>query len=56
VQENKEQTAQAKHEQKSYSDDLHHPTEVTAELTKQEGAEPAAQLNSKEKKSDREAA
>jgi len=55
-QNNTEQAAQDKHEQKSDSDDLHHPTEVTAELPKQEGAEPAAQLSSKEKKSDREAA
>ena len=53
---NKEQAAQDKHEQKSDSDDFQHPTEVTAELPKQEGAEPAAQLSSKEKKSDREAA
>lgn len=55
-QENKEQAAEAKHEPKSDSDDFHHPTEVTAELAEQEGAEPAAQLNSKEKKSDQEAA
>lgn len=52
----KEQATQNKPEQKSNSDDLHHPTEVTAPLAKQEGAEPAAQLNSKEKKSDQEAA
>jgi len=51
-----EQAAQAKCEGKSDLDDFHHPTEVTAELAKQEGAEPAAQLNSKEKKSDQEAA
>ncbi len=51
-----EQAAQAKREGKSDLDDFHHPTEVTAELAKQEGAEPAAQLNSKEKKSDQEAA
>jgi hypothetical protein len=56
VQENKVQAPQDKHEQKSDSDDFQHPTEVTAELAKQEGAGPAAQLNSKEKKSDQEAA
>jgi hypothetical protein len=54
AQSNKEQTAQAKDEEKS--DPIHHPTEVTAELAKQEGAEPAAQFNSKEKKNDQEAA
>ena len=53
---NNEQAAEAKHEQKSDSDDLHHPTEVTEPLAQQEGAEPAAQLNSKEKKNDQEAA
>jgi hypothetical protein len=53
---NKEQAAEAKHEPKSDSDDFQHPTEVTAPLAEQEGAEPAAQLNSKEKKSDQEAA
>jgi hypothetical protein len=55
-QRNKEQVARDKDEQKYDADDFHHPTEVTAELAKQEGAEPAAQLNSKEKKSDQEAA
>lgn len=53
---NNEQAAEATHATKSDSDDFHHPTEVTAELAKQQGAEPAAQLNSKEKKSDQEAA
>jgi hypothetical protein len=47
--------AKDKHEQKS-EDDFHHPTEVTAPLAKQEGAEPAAQLDSKEKKNEKEAA
>jgi hypothetical protein len=51
---NKEPAGQ--HEQKSDSEDLHHPTEVTAPLAAQEGAEPAAQLNSEEKKGDQEAA
>jgi hypothetical protein len=47
-----EQAAQDKHEQKS--DSVHHPTEVSAPLAEQEGAEPAAKLDSKEK--DQEAA
>ncbi len=47
-----EQTAQDKPEQKS--DSVHHPTEVSAPLAEQEGAEPAAKLDSKEK--DQEAA
>jgi hypothetical protein len=51
---NKEQTAQDKREQKS--DSTYHPTEVTEPLARQEGAEPAAQLNAKEKKDDQEAA
>jgi hypothetical protein len=49
-----ESAAQDKHEQKSDADDFHHPTEVTAPLAEREGAEPAAQLDSKEK--DQEAA
>jgi hypothetical protein len=48
-----EQPAQDKHEQKS--DSVQHPTEVTAPLAQQEGAKPAAQLNSKDK-DDQEAA
>lgn len=52
----KEQAAQAKPEQKSDAEDFHHPTEVTAPLAEQEGAEPAAQLSSKEKNGDQEAA
>jgi hypothetical protein len=47
-----EQAAQDKHEQKS--DSVHHPTEVSAPLAEQEGADPAAKLDSKEK--DQEAA
>jgi hypothetical protein len=47
-----EQAAQDKHEKKSTS--VHHPTEVSAPLAEQEGAEPAAKLDSKEK--DQEAA
>jgi hypothetical protein len=43
-----------KYEQKSDADDFRHPTEVTAPLAEQEGAEPAAKLDSKEK--DQEAA
>ena len=38
------------------SKSVHHPSEVTSELAKQEAAEPAAQLESKEKKRDQEAA
>ena len=38
------------------SDSVHHPTEVTESLATQEGAEPAAQLNAKEKDSEKEAA
>jgi hypothetical protein len=53
---NKEQAAQAKPEQKSDAEDFHHPTEATSALAEQEGAEPAAQLNSKEKSSGQEAA
>jgi hypothetical protein len=51
-----EQAAQAKPEQKSDAEDFHHPTETTSALAEQEGAEPAAQLNSKEKNSGQEAA
>ena len=54
AQEKKEQSPQAQSDQKSES--VHHPTEVTEPSAKQEGAEPAAQLNSKEKNSDQEAA
>jgi hypothetical protein len=54
--ETKEQVAQVKSEQKADSESPHHPTEITAPLAEQQGAEPAAQLNSKEKKSDQEAA
>jgi hypothetical protein len=53
-QKNAGQAAQDQHEPESES--IHHPSEVTSELAKQEGAEPAAQLESKEKKSDQEAA
>jgi hypothetical protein len=44
---NKEQATQNKDEEKS--DSVHHPTEVTGPLAQEEGAEPAAQLNSDEK-------
>jgi hypothetical protein len=37
-------------------DSVHHPTEVMADLAEQQGAGPAAQLNSREKKSNQEAA
>jgi hypothetical protein len=51
---NKEQAAQTKQAQDSES--AHHPTEVTEPLARKEGAEPAAQLKSEEKKDDQEAA
>lgn len=54
LQRDKQQPAQDKHEQKA--DSLHHPTEVTEPLTKQQGTEPTAQPDSKEKKSGQEAA
>ena len=50
---NKQQTAQDQHEE---SDSIHHPTEVTEPLARQEGAEPAAELNSEKKKGEQEAA
>ena len=53
---NKEEAAQAKPEQKSDAEDFNHPTEATSALAEQEGAEPPAQLDSKEKKSEKEAA
>ena len=49
-----ERPAQDKREQNA--DSVHHPTEVTEPLARQEGAEPAAQLKSEEKKDDQEAA
>jgi hypothetical protein len=53
---NEKPDAQAKHDQKSDSGTVHHPTEATAELAEQKDAEPAAQLNSKETNKDQEAA
>jgi hypothetical protein len=52
AQENKEQTAEGKPD----AGDLQHPTEVGSKSAEQEGAEPAAQLESKEKKAEEEAA
>jgi hypothetical protein len=46
----------ARDQREPKSESAHHPSEVTPELAKQEAAEPAAQLESKEKKSDQEAA
>jgi hypothetical protein len=46
--------AQDQHGQESDSD--HHPTEVTEPMARHEDAEPAAQVNSTDKKSDQEAA
>jgi hypothetical protein len=53
---NTEQPTQDQREQKSDSDDLHHPTEVTEPLAQKEGAEPAAQLKPEETDSGKEAA
>lgn len=53
---NTEHPTQDQREEKSDSDDLHHPTEVTEPLAQQEGASPAAELSSEKKKSDQEAA
>jgi len=48
---------EAAHDQRAQkSDSGHHPTEVTSALASQQGAEPAAQLNAKEKDSEKEAA
>jgi hypothetical protein len=46
----------ARDQREPKSESAHHPSDVTSELAKQEAAEPAAQLESKEKKSDQEAA
>ena len=51
-----DQSKQDQHAQKSGSDGLHHPTELTEPLTQEEGAEPPAQLNPEEKESGKEAA
>jgi hypothetical protein len=48
--------AQDQHEQKSDSDGLHHPTEVTEPLAEKEGAAPAAQLKPDKTNSGKEAA
>jgi hypothetical protein len=53
-QKNAKQVTQDQHEQNP--DSTHHPTEVTEPLATQESAEPAAQLNAKEKDSEKEAA
>jgi len=48
---------QAAHDQRAQkSDSGHHPTEVSSEFASHEGAEPAAQLNAKEKDNEKEAA
>ena len=51
---NSDQAALSQRAQKS--DSVHHPTEVTEPLATQQGAEPAAQLNAKEKDSEKDAA
>jgi hypothetical protein len=51
-----EQTAQDRHETKSESDGLHHPTELTEPLAEKEGAAPAAQLKPDKTDSGKEAA
>ena len=43
-------------QRESKSKSVHHPSEVTSELAKQEGAEPTTQLETKEKKREQEAA
>jgi len=48
--------AEGKREQRPDSGDLRHPTEVTSAAAEQEGAEPAAQLKNKEKRSEEKAA
>ena len=53
-QRNKELAGQDQRDEKS--DSVHHPTEMTEPLARQEGAEPAAQLGSKDKDDDQEAA
>jgi hypothetical protein len=53
---NAEQTAQERHETKSESDGLHHPTELTEPLAEKEGAAPAAQLKPDKTDSGKEAA
>jgi hypothetical protein len=53
-QKNVEQRAQDQHQEES--DSVRHPTDPTAELATHEGAEPTAQLNSKEKDSEKDAA
>jgi hypothetical protein len=53
---NSEQATQEQSGQKSDSDDLHHPTEVTEPLAQKEGAEPAAQLKPDKTDSGKEAA
>ena len=51
-----DQSKQDQHSQKSGSDGLHHPTELTEPLTQEEGAEPPAQLKPEETESGKEAA
>ena len=53
---NAEHPTQDQREQKSDSDDLHHPTEATESLAEQEGAEPPAQLKPDKTDSGKEAA
>jgi hypothetical protein len=53
-QKNAEQRAQDQHQEES--DSVRHPTDPTAELATHEGVEPTAQLNSKEKDSEKDAA
>jgi hypothetical protein len=46
----------AQGERERQSDSVHHPSEVSAPLAEQEGAEPAARLNAKDEDSEKEAA
>ena len=53
---NIEQPTQDQREQKSDSDNLHHPTEATEPLAEQQGAEPPAKLKPDKADSGKEAA
>jgi hypothetical protein len=53
---NTDQTTQDQREQRSDSEGLHHPTEVTEPLAEKEGAEPAVQLKPDKPDSGKEAA
>jgi hypothetical protein len=54
--ERKDAKPTARDQREPKSESVHHASEAMSELARQEGAEPTAQLNSKEKKGDQEAA